>query len=56
MSRGSARPVGEGGYYIHFATMNDFLKHMHLYYQKEMAYIMLKVQIQLKNTVRAYFA
>ncbi|HIB3664983.1 TPA: peptidoglycan DD-metalloendopeptidase family protein [Enterococcus faecalis] len=26
MSRGSARPVGEGGYYIHFATMNDFFK------------------------------
>ncbi|WP_241656094.1 peptidoglycan amidohydrolase family protein, partial [Enterococcus casseliflavus] len=26
MSRGSARPSGEGGYYVHFSTINDFFK------------------------------
>lgn len=26
MSRGSARPANEGGYYVHFATVNDFFK------------------------------
>ncbi|OFI48269.1 hypothetical protein BG261_08270 [Floricoccus tropicus] len=26
MSRGTARPDNEGGYYIHFATLNDFFK------------------------------
>ncbi|MHC5216107.1 glucosaminidase domain-containing protein [Enterococcus sp. LJL128] len=26
MSRGSARPANEGGYYVHFPTLNDFFK------------------------------
>lgn len=26
MRRGTARPVGEGGYYVHFETMNDYFK------------------------------
>ncbi|OFI48519.1 hypothetical protein BG261_06375 [Floricoccus tropicus] len=26
MRRGTARPVNEGGYYVHFSTLNDFFK------------------------------